>query len=81
MGKGCASQDGRRGSPREGTHQNKGEEHQKNDKNADWQTIKEDLISIKEGLEKEKEIGVCFAQRLNEVITRITHASYAGNTP
>jgi hypothetical protein len=61
MGKGCASQGGRRGSPGEGVHQNRGEEHQKTDGNANWQTIKEDLISIKEGLEKEEENGVRFA--------------------
>src|SRR5450755_2190541 len=81
MGKDCASQDKRRDPPGEETHQNRGEEHQKNEKNADWQTIKEDLISIKEGLEKEKEIGACFAQRLSEVITRVSHASRAGNAP
>jgi hypothetical protein len=80
-GKDCASQDERRGSPGEESHQNKGEEHQKNEKNTDWQTIKEDLISIKEGLEKEKEIGACFAQRLSEVIARVPHASRAGSAP
>ena len=80
-GKGYASQDKRRGSPEEEIHQNRGEEHQKNKRNADWQTIKEDLISIKEGLEKEKEIGACFAQRLSEVIIRVSHASRVGNAP
>jgi hypothetical protein len=80
-GKDYASQDKRRGSPGEETHQNKGEEHRKNKKNADWQTIKEDLTSIKEGLEKEKEIGAYFAQRLSEVIARVPHASRAGNAP
>jgi hypothetical protein len=81
MGKDCASQDKRRGPPGEETHQNRGEEHQKNKENADWQSIKGDLISIKEGLEKEKEINAYFTQRLSEVIARVPHASRAGNAP
>jgi hypothetical protein len=81
MGKDRASQDKRRGPPEEETHQNRGEERQKNKENADWQTIKEDLISIKEGLEKEEEIDPVFAQRLSEVIVRVPHASHAGNAP
>ena len=44
-------------------------------KNANQQTIKDDLIRIKEGLEKEKKIGVDFAQRLSEVIARVLNAS------
>jgi hypothetical protein len=81
MKKDCASQDKRRGPPGEETHQNRGEEHQKNKENADWQTIKGDLINIKEGLEKEKKIGICFTQRLSEVIVRVPYASRAGNAP
>jgi hypothetical protein len=81
MGITCASQGASRGTPREEPHQNEGEEHQKNNRNASWQTIKEDLISIKEGLEKEKEIGARFAQCLSEVIARVPHASCAQGPP
>jgi hypothetical protein len=78
---GYASQGRRREPLRKAAHQNRGEEHQKMGKNANWQTIKDDLIRIKEGLEKEKEIGAGFAQRLSEVIARVPDASRGEDAP
>ena len=58
---GYASQGRRREPLRKAAHQNRGEEHQKMGKNANWQTIKDDLIRIKKSLEKKKKIDVNFA--------------------
>jgi hypothetical protein len=47
------------------------EEHQKSE---EWKYIKEALISIKEGLEKE-EVNQRFTNKLSRVIARVSHAS------
>lgn len=81
MGIGSASQGGRRVPPGSSITQSRREEPQNRTESANWQTIKAELTSIKEGLEKEKEIGASYAQRLSKVIVRVTHASGAGNAP
>jgi hypothetical protein len=45
---------------------------------AEWQSIKEALISIKEGLEKEEDLNPKFAQDLSKVIARVAHALHEG---
>ena len=76
-----ASQDGRRVPPGGAEQQGREGEHQKDKGSANWQTIKEDLLSIKEGLKKEKDIGVCYTQRINIVITRVEDASRKQSAP
>ena len=47
---------------------------------ADWQTIKDDLQRIKEGLKKETGLGR-FVRELGEVIERVPHASSKAVAP
>jgi hypothetical protein len=78
---GGASQYRRRVPPGDAKQQGREEEHQKDKKRAEWQSIKEDLLSIKEGLEKEKEISASYAQRISRVITRVKDASCNQDAP
>src|SRR5689334_21703217 len=52
------------------------EEHQENE---EWQYIKEALISIKEGLDKE-EVNQRYTNELSRVIARVPHASRYSST-
>jgi hypothetical protein len=45
---------------------------------AEWQSIKEALTCIKEGLEKEKELDPKFILDLSKIIIRVTHALREG---
>ena len=45
---------------------------------TEWQSIKEALTCIKEGLEKKKKLNPKFALDLSKVITRVTHALREG---
>ena len=58
MGKEDAS---KRVPPEARNHQNGTEVNGRKTESAEWQTIKADLISIKEGLKKEKGVGVEYA--------------------
>ena len=69
-----ASQGARRG-PQDGEDQDdRGGERQTDDRDARWQAINADLISIKEGLEKEEDINPRFARELSRVIACVTLA-------
>jgi hypothetical protein len=76
-----ASPDKQNASPGQEQHNSKEEENRKKYGNAAWQSIKADLISIKEGLEKEEGGNARWIEELSSVITRVPQAALASTNP
>ena len=70
-----ASKETRRTPPEEVEPHKQGGGNREKKEIAEWQAIKADLISIKEGLEKDKGVNHHFARRLGKVIARVPHAT------
>ena len=68
-------------SPGQGQHDSTEEENQKKHGNATWQSIKADLISIKEGLKKEEGRNARWIEELCSVIARVPQAALASTNP
>lgn len=77
MGRGGATRVPRR-EPGAQDEQRENESSQVEKGATNWQDIKENLTSIKEGLEKEVGVSPRFAEELGKVIARVSHASSAG---
>jgi hypothetical protein len=76
-----ASPDKQNASPGQGQQNNIGEENQKKHGNATWQSIKADLVSIKEGLKKEEGRNARWIEELSSVIARVPQAALASTNP